>query len=66
MYMALPEGIEDNNQGTRMYMYSENGIGNFEFTDTTNKIETLDWESTFSGADRFGFNCIIICKVEVV
>ena len=50
MYMALPEGIEDNNQGTRMYMYSENGIGNFEFTDTTNKIETLDWESTFSGA----------------
>ena len=50
MYMALPAGVDDNNKGTRMYMFSESGEGNSNFIETTGKIKTLDWESTNIGA----------------
>ena len=50
LYMALPEGIEETNQGTKMNIYSELEPENRNFIDETEKLQTLDWESTFSGA----------------
>ncbi|MDB9713683.1 VCBS repeat-containing protein [Flavobacteriaceae bacterium] len=48
MYMALPSDVSDNKEGTMMYMFSE--TDNSNYIETTDKLKTLGYESTFSGA----------------